>query len=199
VTDPATVESPARPSVLASPGVVGFDAAVARIVEQVRDRRADRALYLLSQAANHSLLWHGINAVDAVVGGPTHRRRALRRSVIVAVEQAVVNGPIKAVVARERPAFRADHPHVLRVPLTSSFPSGHASAAACSATLLSRDLGGAPVWWGLAGLVSWSRLHVGVHHASDVAAGLALGRMLAAVAAMAWPPTDGRRVRSNSG
>jgi len=192
VSDAATLEPSARPSVLASPAVVGFDAAVARVAEQVRERGADRALYLLSQAANHSLLWHGINAIDALVGGPTHRRRALRRSVIVAVEQAVVNGPIKAVVGRERPVARADHPHGLRVPLTSSFPSGHASAAACSAALLSRDLSAAPLWWGLAGLVSWTRLHVGVHHASDVAAGLALGRMLAAVAAVAWPPTDGR-------
>ena len=88
---------------LTSPRVVGFDAAVTRLAEQARGGGADRALYLVSQAANHSLLWHGINALDALVGGPTHRRRALRRSVIVAVEQAVVNGPVKALVRRDRP------------------------------------------------------------------------------------------------
>jgi len=192
VSDAAPPGPSARRSVLTSPRVVGFDAAIARLAEQARDHSADRALYLLSQAANHSLLWHGINAIDALVGGPTHRRRALRRSVIVAIEQAVVNGPIKATVDRERPAPRADHPHGLRVPLTSSFPSGHASAAACSATLLSRDLGAAPVWWALAGLVSWSRVHVGVHHASDVAAGLVLGRTLAGASAVVWPPAGGR-------
>jgi undecaprenyl-diphosphatase len=144
-------------------------------------------VYLLSEAANHSLLWHGINLADAVVGGRSHRRRALRRSVIVAVEQAVVNGPVKSLVARERPDAHDDHPHSLRTPRTSSFPSGHASAAACSATLLSRDLGAAPVWWALAGAVSWTRVHVGVHHASDVAGGLALGTLLARVAAAVWP------------
>ncbi len=188
----AATEQSDHSSLLTSPSVVGFDAVVTRLAQQARGRGADRALYLLSQAANHSLLWHGVNAIDAVVGGPTHRRRAVRRSVIVAVEQAVVNGPIKAVAGRERPAPRADHPHELRVPLTSSFPSGHASAAACSAALLSRDLGRAPVWWGLAGLVSWSRLHVGVHHGSDVAAGLVLGRVLASLAAALWPPPADR-------
>jgi undecaprenyl-diphosphatase len=174
-------------TLLAHPRVVRLDAAAAGVATVARGRGADRAIYLLSQAANHSMLWHGINAVDAVVGGPEHRRRALRRSVIVAVEQAVVNGPVKSLVARERPEARNDHPHALRTPRTSSFPSGHASAAACAATLLTRDLGGAPLWWGLAGAVAWTRIHIGVHHASDVAAGLALGRALAGVAGGLWP------------
>ena len=184
--------APDRPSVLSSWAVVGLDGAAARAAQRARGRGFDRAVYLLSEVANHSMLWHGINLADAVVGGPTHRRRALRRSVIVAVEQAVVNGPVKSLVARERPDAHDDHPHSLRAPRTSSFPSGHASAAACSATLLSRDLGAAPVWWALAGAVSWTRVHVGVHHASDVAGGLALGTLLARVAAAVWPAPSTR-------
>lgn len=183
----SAVDAPQRRSVLSSPAVVGLDGAVAVVARRARGRGADRAIYLLSEAANHSMLWHGINLVDAVVGGPTHRRRALRRSVIIAVEQAAVNGPIKALVARDRPDERSDHPHGLRTPRTSSFPSGHASAAACSATLLTRDLGAGPIWWSLALVVAWSRLHVGVHHASDVAGGLAIGRTLARVAGVVWP------------
>lgn len=176
-----------RPTVLSSRPVLSLDGAAARVAGHARGRGFDRAVYVLSEAANHSMLWHGINLVDAVVGGPTHRRRAFRRSVIVAVEQAVVNGPIKSLVARERPAERDDHPHDLRAPRTSSFPSGHASAAACAATLLSEDLGAAPLWWSLAGAVAWTRVHVGVHHASDVLAGLATGRALARVAGTVWP------------
>ena len=179
--------SPDRPTALSSRPVRGLDRAAARVADRARGRGFDRAVYLLSESANHSMLWHGINLVDAVVGGPDHRRRAVRRSVIVAVEQAVVNGPVKSLVARERPDERDDHPHALRSPRTSSFPSGHASAAACSATLLSRDLGAAPLWWALAGAVAWTRVHVGVHHARDVAAGIALGRTLARVAAVVWP------------
>lgn len=190
-----------RSSLLDHAAVTGLDAAVARLAGSARGRaqRFDRAVYLLSRAADHSMLWHGINLVDATVGGPGHARAALRRSVILAVEQAVVNGPVKSLVRRERPPERDDHPHALRTPRTSSFPSGHASAGACAATLLSRDLGVAPLWWALAGTVAWTRVHVGVHHGSDVVAGLALGRGLATVGAAVWPASTGRRCGARTG
>lgn len=172
---------------LGSAPVARVDRATATAAAAARGKGADRALYLLSQSANHSMLWHGINLVDAIVGGPQHRRRAARRSAIVALEQALVNGPIKSAVSRQRPDARDDHPHDLRTPRTSSFPSGHASAAACSATMLSADLGLAPVWWSLAAVVSWTRIHVGVHHASDVIAGIAVGRLLARLSDVLWP------------
>ncbi len=163
-----------------------------RVAARVDERRGtnpllDRSAYALSEAANHSLLWHGINAVDALVGGPRHRRAALRRSIILGVEQAVVNGPLKSTIERERP-LAGPHDHPLRTPVTSSFPSGHASASACAATLLSRDLRMAPLWWGLAAAVAWSRVHVGVHHTSDVVAGAVVGRSLGRVAGLIWPP-----------
>jgi len=184
----------ARPAdLLANRNVIRFDAAVDAVAARGRGHRnADRVLYALSQAANHSLLWHGINLVDAVVGGsargPEHRRRALRRSAVLAVEQALVNGPVKSLFRRRRPEAVADHPHQLRTPQTSSFPSGHASAGACAATLLSRDLGVAPLWWTLAAAVSWSRVHVGVHHGSDLVGGAALGAALGRLSTSVWPP-----------
>lgn len=166
-----------------------IDAPVARAAERLRGTPSlDRLAYTLSQSANHSMLWHGINLVDALTGTPARRRRAVRRSVILAAEQALVNGPVKSLTRRSRPEALAAHPHALRRPRTSSFPSGHASAGACAATLLSTDLGAAPLWWALAGAVSWSRIHVGVHHASDVVAGLALGRLLGTTAERIWPP-----------
>ncbi|MFN7149319.1 MAG: phosphatase PAP2 family protein [Microthrixaceae bacterium] len=175
---------------LTSTPVRTVDAAAARAAATSRGRGLDRGIYALSQAANHSLLWHAINAVDALSGDSLRRRRAFRRSAIIAAEQALVNGPIKLLVSRDRPVVDDAHPHALRAPRTSSFPSGHASAAACAATLLSRDLGGTPLWWGLGALVAWSRIHVGVHHASDVAAGLVVGRTLAELAGVVWPPPD---------
>lgn len=142
----------------------------------------DRVAYVVSEAANHSILWHAINAVDAAVGGPTRRRNAVRRSVVLAVEQALVNGPVKMVAVRQRPIVAEAHRYTLRTPRTSSFPSGHASAAACSATLLTHDLGGAWLWWPLAAAVAWSRVQVGVHHGTDVLAGAGVGRVLALAA-----------------
>jgi undecaprenyl-diphosphatase len=64
--------------------------------------------------------------------------------------------------------------------VTSSFPSGHASAAAFNAVLLTGWDGrrSAPLWWGLALVVATSRAYVRIHHSSDVAAGLATGAVL---------------------
>ena len=56
--------------------------------------------------------------------------------------------------------------------MTSSFPSGHATAAFCAATLL----GGGAGWYALAAAVAATRVYVRLHHASDVLAGAAFGR-----------------------
>ncbi len=175
---------------LNSPAVVALDDSAHRLAVALRGNPVlDRAFYALSEAANHSVLWHSINALDALTGGPVGRRRALRRSAIVATEQALANGPVKFAVKRKRPTALAAHPYRLRSPRTSSFPSGHASAGACAATLLTEDLDHGVLWWSLAALVGWSRVHVGVHHASDVVGGLALGRLLAGVASRVWRPS----------
>jgi undecaprenyl-diphosphatase len=69
----------------------------------------------------------------------------------------------------------------MRRPITSSFPSGHATTAfMCAGVLAGRTtvLG----WFALAGLVASSRVYVRMHHASDVLAGAALGLALAPAA-----------------
>ena len=94
----------------------------------------------------------------------------------------LVNGVIKTVFGRRRPVFSGDRPHALRQPITSSFPSGHASAAMVAAALLSRRSSWAPLYYALAVVVALSRIHVRIHHASDVAAGLGIGAALGAMA-----------------
>ncbi|MFV0315387.1 MAG: phosphatase PAP2 family protein [Microthrixaceae bacterium] len=173
-----------------------FDMRVERALAASRGRPViDRVAYTLSEAANHSILWHSINALDAaggvIAGKPARARRALRRSVVLGVEQALVNGPLKALMARQRPEPLDTHPHRLRSPLTSSFPSGHATAGACAAVLGSADTGHRWAWWSLAALVGWSRVHVGLHHPSDVLGGWLAGAGLARTAQGLWPPPPG--------
>ena len=140
----------------------------------------DRMFYTLSEAANHSALWHGLGAAQAAWRG--NSRIATQLSIALGAESALVNGIIKSAFGRARPQHSEPRPHSLRQPLTSSFPSGHASAAMVAAALLSKNSRWAPAWYSLATLVALSRIHTRIHHASDVAAGIGVGIALGAIA-----------------
>jgi undecaprenyl-diphosphatase len=169
--------------------VARFDVAVDGAFDQIRHNpTVDHVFHVASAAADWSLLWHGIGLVQAAVD----RRRApdmLRLSAVLGVESLVVNQGVKRLFRRQRPDFDAGGgPIELRTPLTSSFPSGHASAAFCAAVLLAqRRPALATLWFGLAGVVSCSRIHVRMHHASDVVAGAAIGAVIGAVATKLVP------------
>ena len=154
-----------------------FDEAVDRAVARIRSPALDRVVYPLSSAADHSLLWHACGLARAIAGGGD-LRFAARFSVAMGVESALTNGPVKAAFRRVRPVAyeELNFRHGLRRPVTSAFPSGHATAGFCAATLL----GGGAGWYGLATVVAATRVYVRLHHASDVAAGAALGLALGA-------------------
>ena len=92
-----------------------------------------------------------------------------------------MNGAVKALFRRTRPIAEFERPHRLRQPRTSSFPSGHASAAFVAAALLSDGRRAKPLYYGVAGVVALSRVHVRIHHASDVVGGIAVGVALGAI------------------
>jgi membrane-associated phospholipid phosphatase len=159
--------------------IAAFDAAVDRRFDAIRTPPVDKVAYRLSSAADHSLLWHAAGATRALA----HRNDlawAARFSLAMGAESALTNGAVKSLFRRVRPreydelAFH----HGLRRPVTSSFPSGHATAAFCAASLID----GGPGWYVLAAAVASTRVYVRLHHASDVIAGaafgLALGRVL---------------------
>ena len=164
-------------------GKVGMvlDNAVDRIWEPLRGNAvADRVFYTASELGDFSLVWH----VAGVARGLTTRhghREAARIALALGLESALVNGAIKSLFRRERPLHEEERPHNLRQPLTSSFPSGHASAAFMAATLLSERSRIKPLWYGLAGLVATSRIHVRIHHASDVVVGAGIGLLIGRV------------------
>ena len=165
-------------------GPVGaaFDRAVDRAWEPLRGNpNLDRLFYTASELADFSLLWHLAGTARGVVRRNGHRE-AIRLSAALAAESAFVNGAVKSLFRRDRPDHEVERPHNLRQPLTSSFPSGHASAAFLAATLLSERSRIRPFWYAAAGVVAVSRVHVRIHHASDVVVGagmgLALGRLV---------------------
>ena len=58
-----------------------------------------------------------------------------------------------------------------------------------AATLLSERSKFKPLWYGLAGIVATSRIHVRIHHASDVIAGAIVGFGLSRVVKKFFPLT----------
>lgn len=156
--------------------IARFDAAAERFVAQVRSPALDRLVYPLSSAADHSILWH-VCGVTRALAHDGDVRGAVRFSAAMGIESALTNGPVKMLFGRLRPHSYDDveFHYGLRRPVTSSFPSGHATAAFCAAQLL-----GGGGWYGLAALVAASRVYVRLHHASDVIAGAALGLAIGA-------------------
>ena len=157
-----------------------FDSWADNAFDRIRNRSLpDRLFYGVTEAANHSLLWHAIAWLRGFAS-PAGRRRAARISLILMAESVVVNGPIKSLFRRPRPVPVGPRPHRLRIPQTTSFPSGHATSALCAAALLSKDSRIAPAYYGLACVVASSRVYVRIHHASDIVVGAAIGAAVGA-------------------
>lgn len=129
---------------------------------------------------------YGLAGMVVSLAATGHRR--------LAVEVAAAGGTawglaqaVKPVLPRVRPYQRGGAPRLVSPPAGSAWPSGHAAVAAAMARAISRRRG--PVA-GLAtaagaGAVGASRVAVGVHHASDVVAGLGVGVVAAEAAAFA--------------
>lgn len=152
-----------------------FDEAVDASFDLLRGTEpADRIFYAITELGDFSLIWHLV-AWTGALRSDRGLRRAIEMSSMLAVESVIVNGAIKSMFKRERPVVQSPRPHRLRVPLTTSFPSGHASAATAAAMVLSRNSRVPALWWGLAAAVATSRIYVRIHHASDVVGGVAVG------------------------
>jgi undecaprenyl-diphosphatase len=166
------------------------DRAVDAAVTRVRNPALDAVFYPLSSAADHSLLWLAIAGGREALG-KARPETAVRLAAVLVVESAVTNVALKSLFRRIRPvldpAMTGSLPWGLRRPITSAFPSGHATAGFTAAVFLSRADPGPP-WYLIAGLVGFSRVYVRLHHTSDVVAGAALGLAFGLAARRIAPP-----------
>ena len=179
---------------LASATVLGkeyirrFDRAAEELADRARKvPGADRLFYTASAFGDFGLMWVIFALLRALRGGRDNERAAIRGIAATGIESFLVNVLLKSVFRRKRPVEQVDHPLPLRQPLTSSFPSGHATAAFCGAVILSEDDALAPLYFGVATVVAASRVYVKIHHASDVAGGVVVGLALGTIARRLFP------------
>jgi len=159
--------------------------------DHLRGRRlADVVMYGASALGDHGVIWLGLAALRAASRarrGLDWRCPLVRAALGLGLESIVVNGPVKFLFRRSRPDHDGPRPMHLRQPRTSSFPSGHAAAAFFGAALLSEGDGLWPLYYALAVVVAASRVHVKIHHASDVVGGVLVGAALGELARRVVP------------
>jgi undecaprenyl-diphosphatase len=132
----------------------------------------------LSYAGSYGLVWLAIGVAAAVA----LRRPRLALAVFLAVAAADLSASgIKHMVGRPRPVEAlGDIDVLMSTPSSPSFPSGHAATSFAAAVALVVAVPRlAPLVFGLASAVAFSRLYVGVHYPLDVLAGAALGAAVA--------------------
>jgi membrane-associated phospholipid phosphatase len=162
-----------------------IDVALYAAVAQTPTFTLDHAMARLSRAADYSRLSVVSAAVLATTGGRRGRRAAAMGLPSVGVAATVVNLGLKPLGHRRRPERAVEQVPVarhVRMPSSTSFPSGHSTAAFAFATGVGHVLPPAAIpLRALAALIAYSRVHTGVHYPGDVVAGALMGTALAQV------------------
>jgi len=120
--------------------------------------------------------------VGVFTAGLINNDKGTRQNGLYIASSSVVNAlvtlAIKKIVKRPRPFNGQVRINAVYQPGSTSFPSGHTSSAFATATSLSQAY---RKWYVIApaylyaGAIGYSRMYLGVHYPTDVAAGAVLG------------------------
>jgi len=151
-------------------------------------RSLARAFFVAASRLGDGLVWYALIASLALTGGEAGAAVALEMAVAGAVG-ALLYKVLKQRLVRERPCVSHEGILAGTAPLDRySFPSGHTLHAVCFTVLaVSHDASLALVLVPLALAIAASRVVLGLHYPSDVAAGALIGASLAVVTTGFWP------------
>lgn len=142
---------------------------------QARSARATHVIRAYSHLGEHGAVWIAIGVTGAAVD---RRRREEWIGALAGVGAAyVVNTSLKQVARRPRPQFH-DLPPLIPTPGPLSFPSSHSASSAAAVVGYGALLPRGPLTVAAA-TMAISRVYLGVHYPSDIAAGATLGTLVA--------------------
>lgn len=163
----------------------GYDRALYGRVAGLSTPLLDEPLRRVSHFADFSKPWFLVAGGLALLGGRRGRRASFTGLAAVGAASFVVNQPMKAAGERLRPdrdGLGVPAQRWVRMPSSTSFPSGHSASAAAFAVAVG-DVAPAlrlPLRVA-ASVVAFSRVYTGVHYPSDVLVGATVGALLGRV------------------
>lgn len=160
-----------------------FDIRTLRNIAHTRTDTKTQVFRTISDANNYVNIGLpiGLFAIGAINDDKTMRQNAVYIGTSTAIT-AVFNYGLKQLFKRKRPFRKYNNFVAVTQASGYSFPSGHTSSAFSTAVSLSHAY---PKWYVIAPSLMWSssvaysRMYLGVHYPSDIAAGALLGSGLA--------------------
>jgi len=149
---------------------------------------AVHAVFVAASRLGDGIAWYALMASLALAGGAPGTTAAMQMAVAGGVG-VLLYRVLKTRLVRERPFISHAAIRLGTAPLDRySFPSGHTLHAVCFTILaVSHEPWLAPVLVPLALAIAASRVVLGLHYPSDVAAGALIGAALAAASLEFWP------------